>query len=300
MEDFADFQMEDFPLFSDLESQKEQDFFEEYTYNNKKGFRCTFPDCGKIFRYKSEIMKHSVSHVNNRPFTCPHEGCDKSFKRSDALQNHIRIHTKQVPFECEWPNCGLKFPTKAALRYHILKHNDQKAYKCSFAGCDKTFLTLAQLKKHEKSLNYHQKISALTGPQKIPEVSHEFVTYMPEPEKKIWTEFSIPAPRPATNIQWEVRNPVELEEKTGEKAQKKFETVIESILDENKALKKKLSLYQQVMEMLQENNRLKDQLNKTMMFEPTDKKLQTDIEAPMNSFTTGELSLLEFLREQDQ
>ena len=95
-------------------------------------FKCKYAGCDRAFRYKSEILRHTLTHTNQRAFTCPHEDCRKSFKRSDALATHMRIHTGEKPYQCPVGSCQLSFPTKAGLRYHVLKHKNDKVFKCDF------------------------------------------------------------------------------------------------------------------------------------------------------------------------
>jgi KRAB domain-containing zinc finger protein len=95
--------------------------------DGKKNYICKIPDCGKQFRYKSEIIRHTEAHSNFRPFTCTFPGCLKSFKRNEALECHMRIHTKETPYKCSVESCGKEFITRANLRYHMLKHQDDKS-----------------------------------------------------------------------------------------------------------------------------------------------------------------------------
>lgn len=62
--------------------------------------RCAYPNCGKTFRFRSELDRHEAIHLNKRPFICPFDGCTKAFKREDALKTHIRIHTNDKIFQC--------------------------------------------------------------------------------------------------------------------------------------------------------------------------------------------------------
>lgn len=302
MDSFLAFQFNDFSIMSTPDSQS-SDFCEEFLQNDKKCYRCTFGGCGKIFKYKSEITKHSVVHFNNRPFSCPYEGCDKAFKRSDALENHIRIHTKQSPFVCDFPECGLKFTTKAGLRYHTLKHTDNKTFRCSYEGCERNFLTLAQLKKHEKSLNYHQKMSMFEFKKDTEE--EEFSK--PDNQKFLPPQFEVQqAPRLVSDMNWEVKNPMEVEElSSDEETPKDFEKMLEKIFNENKELKKKLSIYEKLVEAYNENQALRTKLGNVMIPEsPKQEYFEPFSPGPFGKEDTfvndGELDLLEFLREQQQ
>jgi len=91
-----------------------------------KAFYCSQPGCKKSFRYRSEILRHMVTHTNKRPYVCTYKNCMKGFKRSDALATHMRIHTREKTFECPYRNCKSTFSTKAGLKYHTLKHKTEK------------------------------------------------------------------------------------------------------------------------------------------------------------------------------
>jgi hypothetical protein len=91
-----------------------------------KAFYCTQPGCKKSFRYRSEILRHMVTHTNKRPYVCTYKNCMKGFKRSDALATHMRIHNREKTFECPYGSCKSTFSTKAGLKYHTLKHKSEK------------------------------------------------------------------------------------------------------------------------------------------------------------------------------
>jgi len=130
-----------------------------------KTFSCTYNNCGKIFRYYSELARHMKSHTNERTFKCPH--CSQAFKRSDTLLNHSRLHNNQHPYSCPEPNCTETFPSKARLRYHMLKHSGEKKYACDIPGCNRTFLTSSQLNQHKKSIKYHKMIKTIPQDQNL-------------------------------------------------------------------------------------------------------------------------------------
>ena len=119
---------------------------------------CSYPECSKTFKYKSELDRHEAIHKNERPFVCSFNGCSKSFKREDALKTHMRIHTHEKLFECKHEGCGASFTNRASLRYHELKHREVKDFVCSFPGCNKAFYTKFQLNQHLRSVNAHRGI----------------------------------------------------------------------------------------------------------------------------------------------
>lgn len=224
-----------------LETQdpEEEDLYEEIINGSKKTFRCTFSGCGKIFKFKSEIVRHTIIHQKDRPYSCTYAGCKKAFKRADALENHMRIHAGVLPFQCNLPGCDRKFATKAALRYHQIRHKNNRVFKCEFESCKKTFLTASQLKQHHKAYNFHRNCPAL-----MPE---EEKTVMEAPEQtKKEDEIEIPeeildqSSKLNESIQWEMRSQENEEEDIKMSKQEKFKNIIKHILTENKILKQKL------------------------------------------------------------
>mmetsp|Transcript_7720 Transcript_7720/g.6968 ORF Transcript_7720/g.6968 Transcript_7720/m.6968 type:complete len:204 (+) Transcript_7720:83-694(+) len=174
--------MTDFDQFDAMDlTPKGDELFEIQKKGKQKNYMCKYPDCGKVFRYHSEILRHIATHSDTRPYVCDFEGCSKSFKRKDALENHVRTHTNDKPFVCPRPGCDQKFATKASLRYHLLKHDGQREYVCSFPGCGKTFVTISQLKQHENSSTVHKNIKVNFQPE--PYVSL-FANEEPAIEKK--------------------------------------------------------------------------------------------------------------------
>jgi uncharacterized Zn-finger protein len=239
---------------------EQNDFCEEVIRDGKKYHNCTFPNCGKIFRFKSEFMRHQVIHVIERPFTCPHEGCNKNFKRQDALKNHIRIHTGEMPFTCEVQGCNLSFTTKAGLRYHLLKHKGEKQCTCSYPGCNKSFLTAAQLKQHESATNYHKKVT----PNESETVEVISIEKNSGKEKDFYLdEFFAPDLRPAGTIEWGTKDQMEESANVSNDLQENFEKMVKVILKENGQLKKRLNMCSTLMNLMQENNELKQKLGQT-------------------------------------
>jgi uncharacterized C2H2 Zn-finger protein len=225
-------------------------FYDVQLVGKKQNFICKFPDCGKVFRYKSEILRHIATHSNFRPHMCTFDGCKKSFKRQDALENHIRTHTKETPFQCTVSDCGMMFTTKASLRYHVLKHRNQKVYKCNFPGCNKAFITVFQLKQHEKSACIHKKIKVSRDEPDhgfANPVSLDLSNDMMMNEK----ESMMHSARPKI-VEWEFKPQAPVQKY--EENSNHFDYKVRNILTENQLLKKRLEFSQKIITLLQQKN----------------------------------------------
>lgn len=212
---------------------------------DKRSYQCPHSDCGKVFRFKSEIIRHQATHTDSRPFVCEFEGCSKSFKRADALENHFRTHTGETPFVCEFEGCGMGFTTKASLRYHTLKHKNNKIFKCNYPGCNKSFITMFQLKQHEKSVNVHKKICAHTEDdfyesscsydknQADSDSGDSYMYPMYETKKLVETEFS----SSPSNYQFD------------DQYQNKLDGNVAALQNENELLKQRLEMSEKLLYM---------------------------------------------------
>lgn len=202
---------------------------EETTLQGIKIHRCTFPDCGKTFRFKSEITRHCFSHSSTRPFHCKHKGCNKTFKRLDALENHARIHTKTKPFICSFPHCEQNFTTKAGLRYHLLKHKDERSYRCTLQGCEKSFLTASHLRQHQKTSVLHTKVygDGSLGEEKSDQVFPDF-GFTPLEDQRVEED------QRSQDSQTDSNSALEED----------YQKFLNRILEQNKKLEKRLKLWQ--------------------------------------------------------
>jgi len=167
-----------------------------------------------------------------------------------------------MPFQCDLPECGMRFPTKAGLRYHLLKHKGEKECVCSFPGCGKSFLTMAQLKQHESASSYHKKVSV----QPTSEMVYEPIQAFPKVAKQkegYLDDFFAPDLKNTGKIEWEMKDQFDDNNRNmiiNNNLQENFEKLVGVILKENSMLKQRLGMCSTLMNLMHENNDLKQKL----------------------------------------
>nr|XP_056700805.1 zinc finger protein with KRAB and SCAN domains 7-like [Euleptes europaea] len=98
--------------------------------------------CGKYFKYRSQLLVHQRLHKGEKPFECSE--CRKRFSQRGHLEMHQRTHTGEKPFECS--ECGKRFNYSSTLHQHQRTHTGEKPFECS--ECGKRFSHSGDLKKH--------------------------------------------------------------------------------------------------------------------------------------------------------
>lgn len=128
-------------------------------FDDKRRFKCTFPDCTKIYKKPSRLEEHERTHsgqvdtfkqtnssilfanifflTQKRPFVCL--VCNKSYFRDSHLQAHARSHLPEEsrPFPCLFPNCSKRFWTAQHLKRHCDVHTGEKPFKVGRLSCQK-------------------------------------------------------------------------------------------------------------------------------------------------------------------
>lgn len=111
-------------------------------FQRKKPYECS--ECGRIFKHKTDHIRHQRVHTGEKPFQCGQ--CGKTFRHSSDVTKHQRIHTGEKPFKCG--DCGKAFNCGSNLLKHQKTHTGEKPYECK--ECGKTFAYSSCLIRHRK------------------------------------------------------------------------------------------------------------------------------------------------------
>ncbi|XP_037363633.1 zinc finger protein 213 [Talpa occidentalis] len=122
------------------------------THTGEKPHKC--PECDKSFRSSSDLARHQGVHTGQKPFSCSE--CGKSFSRGAYLADHQRIHTGEKPFACG--DCGKSFSLRSYLLDHRRVHTGERPFGCG--ECDKSFKQRAHLIAHQ---SLHAKMAQPVG-----------------------------------------------------------------------------------------------------------------------------------------
>lgn len=75
--------------------------------------------CGKMFKIKSKLEAHAMSHMDEKIYKASCHLCGKGFTAKTSLQEHERMHLNLKQFVCE---CGKAFNRKNGLIAHKKTH----------------------------------------------------------------------------------------------------------------------------------------------------------------------------------
>ncbi|XP_052102201.1 zinc finger protein 721-like [Mytilus californianus] len=110
-----------------------------------KNYECEI--CQKKFYFKSDLLRHSLTHSGARPHKC--QFCDTTFKLRGALVEHVKSLHENYKYPCE--TCGKIFTAMRNLKRHTETHRpDFEASKPLCTECGKSFRFKSDLEKHKR------------------------------------------------------------------------------------------------------------------------------------------------------
>ena len=93
-------------------------------------FVCSFPGCGRLFKTKFSMKRHSFVHNEDKKYVCKY--CGKRFALPQYLREHAYTHTKDKPYVCGVSGCRERFRQAGKLSLHRRTHPEYqlKQYDC--------------------------------------------------------------------------------------------------------------------------------------------------------------------------
>src|ERR1043165_7256198 len=91
-----------------------------YCYSDTEGFTTDSSNDSEGGLDNTQI---SQNQQFDKIYRCTVPNCNKLFTKKDYLTRHIAIHTNEKPFICNEPGCGKKFSLKCYLRKHRKRHS---------------------------------------------------------------------------------------------------------------------------------------------------------------------------------
>ncbi|XP_040922273.1 zinc finger protein 436-like [Toxotes jaculatrix] len=115
-----------------------------------KVFPC--PNCSKVFKFKSLLASHSMTHSEVRPYTC--DFCSRSFRRLSHLKRHREVvHANGArpaqSFVCHI--CGKDKKCRSQLTRHVIIHTGERPFACDL--CTASFNRRGNLQQHRKRMH---------------------------------------------------------------------------------------------------------------------------------------------------
>ena len=83
-------------------------------------YPCAYPECGKLFKSRFALKRHSLVHSKEKLHTC--ECCGKHFALPQYLREHMNTHTKDTPYVCGVGGCEKRFRQAGKLSLHRRTH----------------------------------------------------------------------------------------------------------------------------------------------------------------------------------
>ncbi len=103
---------------------------EESKVREAKKFACEYPGCGRLFKTKFSMKRHTFVHSEDKKYICKY--CNKRFALPQYMREHMYTHTKDKPYICGVSGCLERFRQAGKLSLHRRTHPEYKLkqYDC--------------------------------------------------------------------------------------------------------------------------------------------------------------------------
>ena len=143
----------------------EQPAFPSFCDRRPKSYPCT--QCNKVFRFRSLLLNHQVSHSSERAHCC--DLCGRSYKLAGDLKTHFLMHLRrecEQKYRCQFASCRKTFTWKSSLQNHIKQvHFGKKSMSVKKHGSDLLRCEQCEhISKNKKALRMHAQIHRTDRP----------------------------------------------------------------------------------------------------------------------------------------
>ena len=119
-----------------------------YIHNEAHRFKCAI--CDKICAFQSDLDQHMAKHNKDKIWYCSYDDCTRDFKRKSDLTAHEVVHTGE-DFICEFPKCGFTRKDPRLVKRHQRVHTKEAKVECHI--CGEKFVFYMQMKRHRERIH---------------------------------------------------------------------------------------------------------------------------------------------------
>lgn len=108
--------------------------------------------CGKVFRFRSLLASHALTHSDARPFAC--DLCSRGFRRLSHLKRHrevVHADGARLPESFVCHICGKDKKCRSQLARHVIIHTGERPFACQL--CPARFNRRGNLQQHRRRMH---------------------------------------------------------------------------------------------------------------------------------------------------
>ncbi|KAM4718697.1 zinc finger Y-chromosomal protein 1-like isoform 1-T2 [Anableps anableps] len=137
------------------------------------------PICGKVFRFRSLLASHALTHSDVRPFAC--DFCSRSFRRLSHLKRHrqvVHADGARLPESFVCHICGKDKKCRSQLARHVIIHTGERPFACEL--CPARFNRRGNLQQHQRRMHGVGNVGGTEAPPILFEDEDDALSYKQE------------------------------------------------------------------------------------------------------------------------